>query len=139
MAAKKDLTGAISTGIDRLFSANDQQPANDAQQAQVTQQAQQATQPHKAGVVSDEQRAADVDEMTAMIEAAEARKTAGRKGFKMQRLNVSLTPSEYDYVQIMAGVTGKSLTRFIGDLISREAERNSEVYKQAKELIKNAR
>lgn len=143
MAAKKDLTGAISTGIDRLFSANDPQTAADAQPAQMTQQAaqmtQQAAQPHKAGEVTDEQRAADIDEMAAMTAAAEARKTAGRKGYKMQRLNISLTPSEYDYVQIMAGVTGKSLTRFIGDLISREAERNSEVYQQAKELIKNAR
>lgn len=136
MAAKKDLTGAISTGIDRLFSANDPQTAADAQPAQMTQQ---AAQLHKAGEVTDEQRAADIDEMAAMTAAAEARKTAGRKGYKMQRLNISLTPSEYDYVQIMAGVTGKSLTRFIGDLISREAERNSEVYQQAKELIKNAR
>lgn len=133
MAAKKDLTGAISTGIDRLFSANDPQHA---QPAQMTQEVKKT---HKAAEVTDEQRAADVDEMAAMIEAAEARKTAGRKGYKMQRLNISLTPSEYDYVQIMAGVTGKSLTRFIGDLISREAERNADVYQQAKELIKNAR
>ena len=133
MAAKKDLTGAISTGIDRLFSANDTQQA---QQAQMTQQ---AAQPHKANDVTDEQRAADIDEMAEMTAAAEARKTAGRKGYKMQRLNISLTPSEYDYVQIMAGVTGKSLTRFIGDLISREATRNQAVYQQARELIKNAR
>lgn len=133
MAMKKDLTGAISTGIDRLFSANDTQQA---QQAQMTQQ---AAQPHKANDVTDEQRAADIDEMAEMTAAAEARKTAGRKGYKMQRLNISLTPSEYDYVQIMAGVTGKSLTRFIGDLISREATRNQAVYQQARELIKNAR
>ena len=133
MAMKKDLTGAISTGIDRLFSANDTQQA---QQAQMTQQ---AAQPHKANDVTDEQRAADIDEMAEMTAAAEARKTAGRKGYKMQRLNISLTPSEYDYVQIMAGVTGKSLTRFIGDLISREATRNQDVYQQARELIKNAR
>lgn len=130
MAAKKDLTGAISTGIDRLFSANDPQTAADTQQT---------AQPHKAGEVTDEQRTADIDEMAAMTAAAEARKTAGRKGYKMQRLNISLTPSEYDYVQIMAGVTGKSQTRFIGDLISREAERNADIYRQAKELIKNAR
>ena len=51
MAAKKDLTGVISTGIDRLFSANDPQTAADAQPAQMTQQ---AAQPHKAGEVTDE-------------------------------------------------------------------------------------
>lgn len=128
MAAKKDLTGAINTGIDRLFSAND------TQQAQATQQ---AKQPHKAGEVPDEQRAADVDEMAAMTAAAEARKTAGRKGYKLQRLNISLTPSEYDYVRIMSSVTGTSQTRFIGDLIRHEAERNADTYNKAKELIKN--
>lgn len=137
MAAKKDLTGAISAGIDRLFSVHDQhQTAVEEQQAQEMQQ---TAQLHKAGEVSDAQRAADVDEMAAMIAAAEARKTAGHKGYKMQRLNISLTPSEYDYVQIMAGITGKSMTRFIGDLISAEAERNADTYKKAKEIIKNAR
>ena len=142
MAAKKDLTGAINTGIDRLFSVNDPQKAQNAQPAQMTQEAQntkQAQAQHKAGEVSQEQLTADLDEMAAMTAAAEARKTAGHKGYKMQRMNISLTPSEYDYVQIMAGVTGKSLTRFIGDLISREAERNAETYQKAKELIKNVR
>ena len=131
MAAKKDLKGAINTGIDMLFS--------EAAQAQVTQVAQEVLKPHKASEVSDEQRAADLEEMEKMTAAAEARKTAGRKGYKMQRLNISLTPSEYDYVQIMAGITGKSLTRFIGDLISREAAANSEAYQRAKEIIANAR
>lgn len=136
MAAKKNLQGAISSGIDRLFSANDPQQAADTQPAQMTQEVQK---PHKAEEVSDEQRAADLEEMQRMTAAAEARKTSGRKGYKMQRLNISLTPSEYDYVRIMAGVTGKSQTRFIGDLISREASANSETYKKAKELIENAR
>lgn len=136
MAAKKNLQGAISSGIDRLFSANDPQQAADTQPAQMTQEVQK---PHKAEEVSDEQRAADLAEMERMTAAAEARKTSGRKGYKMQRLNISLTPSEYDYVRIMAGVTGKSQTRFIGDLISREASANSETYRKAKELIENAR
>lgn len=136
MAAKKNLQGAISSGIDRLFSANDPQQAADTQPAQMTQEVQK---PHKAEEVSDEQRAADLEEMQRMTAAAEARKTSGRKGYKMQRLNISLTPSEYDYVRIMAGVTGKSQTRFIGDLISREASANSETYEKAKEIIANAR
>ena len=136
MAAKKNLQGAISSGIDRLFSANDPQQAADTQPAQMTQEVQK---PHKAEEVSDEQRAADLAEMERMTAAAEARKTSGRKGYKMQRLNISLTPSEYDYVRIMAGVTGKSQTRFIGDLIRREASANSETYRKAKELIENAR
>ena len=133
MAAKKDLTGAISTGIDRLFSANDPQQA---QPAQVTQEVQK---PHKAEEVPQAQLEADLDAMAAMTAAAEARKTAGRKGFKMQRLNISLTPSEYDYVRIMAGVTGKSQTRFIGDLIDKDRAANAATYEKAKELISDAR
>ena len=134
--AKKDLTGAISTGIDKLFSANDAKKVKEAKQAQIAQATQE---PHKADEVPQEQLTADLDDMAAMTAAAEARKTAGHKGYKMQRLNISLTPSEFDYVQVMAGITGKSQTRFIGDLISREAERNADLYKQAKEIIKNAR
>lgn len=137
MAAKKNLQGVISAGIDRLFSANDaEQEAANTQKGNMTQEAQPT---HKAKEVSQEQRAKDIEDMTAMIEAAEARKTAGRKGFKMQRLNISLTPSEFEYVRIMAGITGKSQTRFIGDLISREAERNADAFNKAKEIIENAR
>ncbi len=127
MASKKDLQGAISTGIDRLFSANDAQQPIEAQEQ------------HRADDVSTEQREADIEEMTKMIEAAEARKTSGHKGYKMQRLCISLTPSEFDYVRIMAGITGKSMTRFIGDLVSKEASENSDIYKQAKGLIMDAR
>ncbi len=141
MAAKKNLQGAINAGIDRLFSANDKatHEAAYAQMKDVTQEAEEKQTPHKAAEVSQEQRAKDIEDMTAKIEAAEARKTAGRKGFKMQRLNISLTPSEFEYVRIMAGITGKSQTRFIGDLISREAERNADAFKKAKEIIEDAR
>lgn len=138
-AKKKDLAGAINTGIDKFFSANDAQETQPAQSAQPAHMTQEAHKPHKAADVSEAQRAADLEEMAAMTAAAEARKTAGRKGYKMQRMNISLTPSQYDYVSIMAGITGKSLTRFIGDLISQEAERNADTYQKAKELISNAR
>lgn len=133
MAAKKNLTGAISNSIDRLFSANDPQTAANTQ---VTQEARKT---YKANEVTQEQRTADVEDMAEKIAAAEARKTAGRKGYKMQRLNISLTPSEFDYVRIMSRITGKSQTRFIGDLISREAERNADAYRKAKEIIEDAR
>lgn len=136
MANKKDLTGAIHTGIDKFFSAND---AKEAQHTQEVPKAEEAQQAHKADEVPQDQLTADIKAMQDLTEAAEARKTQGRKGMKLQRLNISLTPSEYDYVTTMAGLTGKSLTRFIGDLISREAEANSEAYKAAKELIKNVR
>lgn len=68
-------------------------------------------------------------------EAAEARRTQGRKGYKLQRLNISLTPSQYDYVRTMAAISGKSQTCFIGELIDRAAEENRTTYNRAKELL----
>lgn len=133
MANKKDLSASIHSGLDKFFSAND------VPMTQEVPKEDEAPKAHKAGEVSQEQMTADIEEMQALTEAAEARKTQGRKGYKMQRLNISLTPSEYEYISIMSGLTGKSLTRFIGDLIDREAEANNEAFKAAKELIKNAR
>lgn len=125
--AKKDLTGAINRGVDRLFSANDVQEAQEAQQ------------PRKAQDIPQAEMAQTIAAMQENIEAAEARKTQGRKGLHMQRLNISLTPSAYDYVKIMSGITGKSQTQFINDLIDAEQTRNAEAYQKAKEIINNAR
>ena len=132
-ASKKDLNNAISKGVDKFFSKND---AQQEKEAQVTQEVQYM---HKAQEVSEAQLTQDVKDMAEKLDAAEARKTAGRKGFKMQRLNISLTPSEFEYVRIMAAISGKSQTRFIGDLISAEAERNAETFRKAKEIIETAR
>lgn len=131
MATKKNnLTGAISTGIDKLFSTND---------APLVQEVQEAPQPHRAQDVPQADLARDIRDMQAMLEAAEEHKTQGRKGFKMPRLNISLTPSGMDYVRVMAAISGKSVTRYISDLIDREAANNAAIYEQAKEIIKNAR
>lgn len=131
MATKKNnLTGAISTGIDKLFSTND---------APLVQEVHEAPQPHRAQDVPQADLARDIRDMQAMLEAAEEHKTQGRKGFKMPRLNISLTPSGMDYVRVMAAISGKSVTRYISDLIDREAANNAAIYEQAKEIIKNAR
>ena len=149
MAAKKDLTGAISRGVDRLFSANN---AQDTQEVVKAGQAAQAAEPIQAAELPKPHRAQDVDpaafastikDMESAIEAdaerkraaAEARRTQGRKGYAMPRLNISLTPSGYEYVQVMARLNGKSVTRYISDLVDKDAEKNAERYRKAKELL----
>ena len=124
MAAKKDLTGAIR-GADLFFSAND------------AQEAQEVGKPYKAQEVSQAQIEATVQEMQSSIEAQENRRTQGRKGYKMPRMNMSFTPSNMDYLKIMAGVNGMTITRFMNYLIEQHAEANAVRYQKAKEIVRD--
>lgn len=124
MAKKKDLSGAINRGADLFFSANDAE-------------AQEAQQPYKAQEVPQEQLASTVQDMQAFIEAQETRRTQGRKGLKMQRMNMSFTPSNMDYLKIMAGVNGMTITRFMNYLIEQHAEANAARYQKAKEIMRD--
>lgn len=160
--AKKKLQDAISSGIDKLFSVNDTQEAQATEQAQETQdvvkaqktvkthkaeqvqktiEAYAAAEAQKARLVSGAEQAAEAADAAPddIMAAQEARRTMGRKGYKMQRMNISLTPKEYDFVRIMAAVAGKSMTVFIGDLIDEAAERNADTYAAAKQLLAGIR
>jgi len=152
MARKKDLQGAITRGVDLMFSANDEQAAeapvaveaHDTQEAveQETQeviQVREAKQAYKAQDVTPEALTSAIADMEAKIEAAEARRTQGRKGFQLPRLNITLTPSGVEYVRVMAGITGKSVTRYISDIVDKDAAANAERYQKAKELMQDAR
>lgn len=50
------------------------------------------------------------------------------------RINLALSPELYEYAQVMAGVRGQSVTKFINDLLDASLEENREVYSKAKEL-----
>lgn len=70
-------------------------------------------------------------------EAAEYLKdgnTAGRKGVKLQRINMAFYPDVYEYIQIMSRVRGESLTAFINLAIRQHMEEHSELYKKAIEF-----
>jgi len=151
MARKKDLQGAITRGADLFFSANDKQAAETpvADEVQYTQeaveqeareavQAQEAKQAYRAQDVTPEALASSIADMQDKIEAAEARRTQGRKGYQLPRLNITLTPSGVEYVRVMAGITGKSVTRYISDIVDKDAAANAERYQKAKELMKDA-
>lgn len=148
MARKKDLTGAIVKGVDRLFSANDvteekeaieDTTAKDAQEVIEAEKPAEDKQGVKAQEMTEQELASAIVDMQTQIEAAEARKTQGRKGLKMQRVNISLTPSQYDYARIMAGIKGESLTLFISGLVEKDKNANEETYQKARDLIKDVR
>lgn len=144
MAKKKDLQGAINRGADLFFSANDEPQeaaeaveAHEAQPALDAHEPQEAHEPFKAQEATKEQLEAIVNQMQAQIEAAEARRTQGRKGLKMPKMNMSFTPSNMDYLKVMAGLNGMTVTRFVNYIIEQHAAANAERYQKARELIRH--
>lgn len=70
-------------------------------------------------------------------EAQEAQRTQGRRGFKAMRINMAFTPTNSDYIRVMAAIRGMTMTAFVNDVMAREVERNGETYRAAKALIDN--
>lgn len=70
-------------------------------------------------------------------EAQEAQRTQGRRGFKAMRINMAFSPSNSDYIRVMAAIRGMTMTAFVNDVMAREVERNGETYRAAKALIDN--
>lgn len=75
------------------------------------------------------------DEAQAALEAQEAFKTQGNKGMKMPRINMAFTPSNLDFIRVMAGISGQSMTQYVNSVIEAERERNGERYQRAKDLM----
>jgi len=77
---------------------------------------------------------APVTEAEAEVRAEDLR-TQGRKGCKATRINMAFTPSNYDFLKIMASVTGKTMTEFANLAIEAYRKDHSEVYERAKEFM----
>lgn len=78
----------------------------------------------------------DPSEEEAAQRLAELR-TQGRKGMKAARISMAFTPDNHDYIRIMAGVTGNTMTEFVNKVIDQHREENSELYDQAKRIRKS--
>jgi len=100
---KKNFTG-INTGS-RVYSALDQATANKGQQG-----------------------TADAEEIT---ERAEALKTQGRKGCKAVRINMAFTPSNHEFIKVMARASGKTMTEFTNLVIAAYQREHPEIMGQA--------
>jgi len=139
--AKKDFSGA-NTGrvygtIAEATAAPAEpaaQPAQEVQEAPATEQAQEPRIvmgrygiPH----VYKEQTAADEAEQ--QQRAAEMR-TQGRKGCAAARINMAFSAENYEFIKIMAGVTGQSLTQFCNLVFDRYREEHPELYERAKAI-----
>ncbi|MDE7244361.1 MAG: hypothetical protein K2O18_10370 [Oscillospiraceae bacterium] len=60
--------------------------------------------------------------------------TQGRKGAKLPRINMAFSPQNLEYLRIMSGIRGISITKYVNALIEQDREQNAETYEAAKRL-----
>lgn len=76
---------------------------------------------------------AEVTPEEAALRASQLR-TQGRKGCKATRINMAFTPENHEFIKIMAGVTGQSMTEFANLVIQRYREEHPDLYEKAKSI-----
>lgn len=62
--------------------------------------------------------------------------TQGRNGMKLDRINMAFSKENFDYIRVMAGIRGETMTQFVNDCLDADREKNGKVYRMAKELAK---
>ena len=62
--------------------------------------------------------------------------TAGRKGLKLPRINLALSPENREYCQRMAHARGESITAFINWCLREHRDQNQELYAEVQEFLK---
>ena len=67
----------------------------------------------------------------------EVAQTQGRKGAKLPRINMAFTPQNLEYLRVMAGIRGQSVTRYVNALVEQDMELNRVAYDAAKRLAGN--
>ncbi len=65
---------------------------------------------------------------------SETVQTQGRKGAKLPRINMAFTPQNLEYLRIMAGIRGQSVTRYVNALIEQDMFQNKDAYVAARKL-----
>lgn len=68
---------------------------------------------------------------------SETIQTQGRKGAKLPRINMAFTPQNLEYLRIMAGLRGQSVTRYVNALVEQDMKLNRVAYEAAKRLAGN--
>lgn len=68
------------------------------------------------------------------LQAIENLKTRGRKGVKMPRINLAYTVDNHEYIRLMAGAQGKTMTQFINEIIEQHREQHKEIFEKLKQI-----
>ena len=118
--AKKDFTAHLQDAITEATA--------DAQEVEEAQPAQEKPKTHKA------RKTYTAQEADAFLHD---RKTTGRKGVKLPRINLAFNPELYDYCRTMARAAGVSYTDFINTVLQQHMDEHAKAYKQAIEFRKS--
>lgn len=99
--------------------------AEATQEAPDTQEPQEAVKPRKERITYNPQEA---------NEFLQERRTAGRKGIHLPRINVAFSPDVYDYVRTMSKAAGMTYTEFINKILIDHKASHEDIYKKAVEI-----
>ena len=66
-------------------------------------------------------------------------KTQGRKGCKASRINMAITPENYQFIKVMSRTMGMTLTEFTNLVLTQYRNEHPEIYEQAKVIIEMAK
>ena len=58
----------------------------------------------------------------------------GRKSAKLPRINMAFSPQNLEYLRVMAGIRGMSITKYVNTLIERDQEQNRGTFDAVKKL-----
>lgn len=64
----------------------------------------------------------------------DASKTQGKKGKQLARVNMGFSDSNYEFMKVMAGLYGMSITKYCNHLIEEERKRSADVFQKAKDF-----
>ena len=68
-------------------------------------------------------------------ERKESLKTQGRKGAKALRINMAFTPSNHQFIKVMARASGKTMTEFTNLVIEAYQREHPEIMEQAQAFL----
>lgn len=68
-------------------------------------------------------------------EAQEALQTQGRRGYRLQRINMGFTPSNLEYIRTMARAKGMTQTQFVNAVLDAHREAAGDKFDKIKELL----
>ena len=63
--------------------------------------------------------------------------TRGVKGAKMPTINMRFKADNFEYLQVMSGLKGISVTAFCNEIIEQHREKNAATFAQAQELARS--
>jgi len=65
-------------------------------------------------------------------------RTQGKKGCKAIRINMAFTPSNHDFIRVLATATGKTLTEVTNNIVAQFAKEHPEIKAKAQAVLDEA-